>query len=137
MEMIPQCDSTCQSTQTLDEAAVDISYRRSVRKSYDPQCTNDSCRNAEPSILGPEDEELIKDRSMDYAEKIKELHLYIDMVKKLVKPGCSSFFFDGKRNIIRQTQPSSRGGEHLPSDYYKLKKRNLLAREPTYCPSVL
>ncbi|KAL8028429.1 hypothetical protein ABFX02_14G159600 [Erythranthe guttata] len=90
MEMIPQCDSKCQSTQILDEAAVDISYRHSVRKSYDPQCTNDSCRNTEPSMIRPEDEELIKDRSMDYAEMIKELHLYINMVKKLTKPGCSS-----------------------------------------------
>ncbi|KAL7126011.1 hypothetical protein ABFS83_14G156100 [Erythranthe nasuta] len=90
MEMIPQFDSKLQPSQILDEAAVDISYRHSVRKSYDPQCTDDSYRNTEPSILGPKDEELINDSSMDYAEKIKELHLYIDMVKKIAKPGCSS-----------------------------------------------
>ncbi|KAI3448991.1 hypothetical protein Pfo_005656 [Paulownia fortunei] len=104
--MISRSDSKSQATETPDEAVLDMTYRHSVSQLSDAHHTDDNNRLTGACMLCTEDENLINDSiisnkmlllkepcfsflDQDYVEKIKEFQCFVDMVKKIVRPGCS------------------------------------------------
>ncbi|GER45153.1 pyrophosphate--fructose 6-phosphate1-phosphotransferase subunit alpha 1 [Striga asiatica] len=105
-KMISWSDGKCQAAQTQDAAAQDKSCIRSVLQIADKNCMDanhsftteysELVSSCSGGIICAEDDEkpCFSFYNQGYVEKIKEFEFYVDMVKKIARPGCEAQVLD-------------------------------------------